>query len=264
MSRKAIFFDIDGTLCDEQNRIPESVYGAVAEMKAAGHAVLICSGRSRAYIFDEKLLQMGFDGIVSGAGSRVELHGRVLLDTLAPPAALTRAVETARACGYGPLLEGNRYLYMDRADFEPSPYIDKLYRELGGRIRPLGEQYGAWPDVPKLSVIARGTPCPDRLLDAYKSDWDVIVHMPEVLEMTMPGVSKGTGLRLALGALGIDKEDSVAFGDSPNDLAMFEAAGLGIAMGNADTRLRARADYVTTGLWEDGILHAWEWLKERQ
>ena len=47
MRRKAVFFDIDGTLWDEQSVMPDSVWAAIQEMKAAGHAVLICSGRSR-------------------------------------------------------------------------------------------------------------------------------------------------------------------------------------------------------------------------
>ena len=263
MRRKAIFFDIDGTLCDEQNRIPDSAARAVAEMKAAGHAVLICSGRSRGYITDERLLSLGFDGIVSSAGAMVEIGGETIYCRLAPQDALIRAVRSARAYRYGPLLEGNSYLYMAREDFVPSPYIDKLYRELGERIRPLDGFFGQWDDVTKLSMIAYAEPHAERLTGELAADWDVIAHAPEILELTPPGVDKGTGLRRALNALGVRREDSVAFGDSANDLAMFRETGLGIAMGNAVPALAARADHVTAPLDEDGVWKAWQWLKSR-
>ena len=61
--------------------------------------------------------------------------------------------------------------------------------------------------------------------------------------------------------LGIGREDSIAFGDSPNDLSMFRESGLKIAMGNGSPALKAEADYVTTGMYEDGIWNAWQWLK---
>ena len=263
MKRKAIFFDIDGTLCDEENRIPESVYRAVAAMKEAGHAVLLCSGRSRGYIYDDALMQMDFDGIVSSAGAMVELNGRTLYCRLAPQEALVRAVETARRFHYGPILEGNRCLYMERDDFSPSAYIDKLYRELKDRLKPLDKTYGAWEEVPKLSMIAREETCPQQIIDLLKDDWDFIVHTPAILELVPPGTDKGTGLTRALDALGLTRGDSVAFGDSMNDLAMFNAAGLKIAMGNSSPALMDLADHVTTALHDDGIWNAWQWLQEQ-
>ena len=262
MRRKAVFFDIDGTLWDEQSVMPDSVWAAIREMKAAGHAVLICSGRSRGYVFDERLDELGFDGYVTSAGAMVEIGGKTLHCKLAPPDALVSAVNVARAHHYAPLLEGNRYLYMERGEFIPSRYIDKLYRELGERIQPLNRDFGHWPDVPKLSMIAAGTPCPEPVIDAVRKDWDVVVHMPEVLELMPRGVDKGTGLGLALAALGISREDSIAFGDSPNDLSMFRESGLKIAMGNGSPALKAKADYVTAALHDDGLWKAWQWLKE--
>ena len=262
MRRKAIFFDIDGTLWDEQSRMPDSVYDTIREMKAAGHAVLICSGRSMGYIFDERLKRLGFDGCVSSAGAMVEVGGRTLLCRLAPQADIIAAVEAARAHHYAPLLEGNQYLYMERDEFIPSDYIDKLYRELDWRIRPLDGSFGNWPDVTKLSMITTGEPCPQAVIDAVCGTWDVIMHIPEVLELVPPGIDKGTGLRLALDALGIPQADSVAFGDGANDVAMFRESGLSIAMGNGSAELKARADYVTKPLDEDGLWHAWQWLKE--
>ena len=261
MRRKAIFFDIDGTLWDGESRMPESACRAIREMKAAGHAVLICSGRSKGYIFDERLKALDFDGCVSSAGAMVEFGGETLYCRIASTEDLIFGINASRASHYAPMLEGNSFLYMDRDEFIPTAYIAKLYRELDWRIRPLNATWGEWPDVTKLSMIAAGTPDPRAVIDALRGRWDVIVHMPEILELVPPGIDKGTGLRLALDALGIDREDSVAFGDSANDVAMFRESGLNIGMGGGAPALLAQADYVTTPLHEDGIWNAWQWLK---
>ena len=75
--RKAVFFDIDGTLWDRSNKIPESTVRAINELKAGGNPVFICSGRTRGYITDTGLLSLGFDGIVSGCGTMVEYKGEI-------------------------------------------------------------------------------------------------------------------------------------------------------------------------------------------
>lgn len=53
--------------------------------------------------------------------------------------------------------------------------------------------------------------------------------------------------------LGIDMSEVIAVGDSLNDLAVIQAAGLGVAMGNAQETLKENADVVTASNNEDGI-----------
>ena len=62
---KTVFFDIDGTIWDDDMVIPESTLEAVAALKANGHLAFICTGRARASVRSEKLLNMGFDGIIA-------------------------------------------------------------------------------------------------------------------------------------------------------------------------------------------------------
>ena len=78
MSRKAVFFDIDGTLWDEHFVIPESTKEAIRKLRENGHLAFLCSGRTRAFIQDERLLALGFDGIVAGCGTWIEMDGKTL------------------------------------------------------------------------------------------------------------------------------------------------------------------------------------------
>ena len=54
-----MFFDIDGTLWDRENVIPESTKKALRLLKQNGHQIFLCSGRTRVFIRDEELLAQG-------------------------------------------------------------------------------------------------------------------------------------------------------------------------------------------------------------
>ena len=76
---------------------------------------------------------------------------------------------------------------------------------------------------------------------------------PFFLEFTEAGVTKGTSLNQLIQKLGIKREEVIAMGDSYNDQAMIEFAGLGVAMGNAPDDIKEIANYVTDTNMNDGV-----------
>ena len=72
-------------------------------------------------------------------------------------------------------------------------------------------------------------------------------------EISKAGVTKATGLQALTAHLGTTMEETMAIGDSENDYSMINAAGLGVAMGNASDDIKAIADYITTSNEEDGV-----------
>ena len=74
------------------------------------------------------------------------------------------------------------------------------------------------------------------------------------IEITAPGVDKGTGLAFVAQRLGIDPRDVVVFGDMPNDAPMFAwAKGRRVAVANAHPEVIAMADEVTGSNEDDGV-----------
>ena len=71
-------------------------------------------------------------------------------------------------------------------------------------------------------------------------------------ELSPPGVDKGSGLQQLCGLLGIPIEESIGVGDGGNDLTLVSAAGLGVAMGNAEDGVKAAADVLTGDCDHDG------------
>ena len=64
---------------------------------------------------------------------------------------------------------------------------------------------------------------------------------------------KGYGVRAFAAALGIDPSEVMAIGDGINDLEMFDAVGIPVAMGHAADGIKKRADYVTASISDEGV-----------
>jgi hypothetical protein len=78
------------------------------------------------------------------------------------------------------------------------------------------------------------------------------------LEITNNTVSKGKALLQLAEQMGIKQEETMACGDSGNDLDMIIKAGIGVAMANSEQTVLDAADYVTLSNDEDGVAAAFE------
>ena len=90
------------------------------------------------------------------------------------------------------------------------------------------------------------------------SDIDQASSSDIFIEIFPSGVDKGEALREICRNLEIDRNEVVAFGDHELDIPLIEAAGIGIAMGNAIPELKEKADFVTKTNNEAGISYALE------
>ena len=80
--------------------------------------------------------------------------------------------------------------------------------------------------------------------------------MTQFADITAKGVDKGKGLMAVISDQNLRIEETMAFGDGGNDMAIIRRAGIGVAMGNAGDTLKAAADYVTDTVDGDGISKA--------
>lgn len=80
---RAVFVDIDGTLCDSRQRIPESALEALDQVRARGHRLFACTGRSTPEVYP-RFWEVGFEGLVGGAGGYASVGNSVLIDERMP------------------------------------------------------------------------------------------------------------------------------------------------------------------------------------
>jgi hydroxymethylpyrimidine pyrophosphatase-like HAD family hydrolase len=83
-----------------------------------------------------------------------------------------------------------------------------------------------------------------------------------LVEMSAAGVTKASTLALLCEELGVAREQVVAFGDMPNDLAMLEWAGTSYAMANAHPAVLKQAGHTAPANEDDGVAATLETLFE--
>lgn len=256
--KKAVFFDIDGTILDHNNYIPQSAVEGIHKLQQNGNYAFLCTGRSRVYVHHPALLEIGFDGIISGCGTMVELRDEVLFYKKLDHHLIKDTVAFLKERHSAVIMEGRYRLYADPEDFPGDLYLERLRKELGSKLLPLTGSEADW-EVSKFSCTTNGIDL-EECRQYLSKDYELLIHDIPVMEVVPKGCSKGTGILQVCKRLQIPAADTYAFGDSANDLPMFAAAGHSIAMGNATPQAKQKASYVTDDLHDDGIYHALEYF----
>lgn len=256
---KALFFDVDGTLVSfNTHRIPQSAVDALAEAKRRGAMVFISTGRPMRLINNLDAIQHLVDGYITANGACCSMGGETIACREIPNPEARALIGAAGRDGFSMLVVGESRLTVvnDGAD------VDRYFRQMLA-VSDLGEGT-ALTDV-LAERIVQLTPIIDEaaerrlmplLPSCVSARW-----FPAFTDITARGADKGTALMTVAAHLGISREDTIAFGDGGNDKSILQAAGTGVAMGNAQDDVKAVADYVTASVDEDGIARALEQLR---
>ena len=249
--KKAVFFDIDGTLWDKHMNISASTVEAVKKLRENGHYAFLCSGRSRANIRSPKLLEIGFDGVIASCGAHIDFHKETEYEVLWSREQITHALNVLEKHHTPAVLEGPDYVYVNDGDFLEDPYVIFLRKEMGQYMKNIPDDRSEIV-INKMSFIADDIDTEQFKRDMGK-DFDVVVHEGGIVEMNLAGVTKATGIRRVCEMLKIPHEHTYAFGDSANDLEMLAYVAHSVAMGNGTEEVKKAAEYITTEVTEDGI-----------
>ncbi|MFP3153997.1 Cof-type HAD-IIB family hydrolase [Lachnospiraceae bacterium ZAX-1] len=252
--RKAVFFDIDGTLWNPATmEISDSTKEAIRLLKEKGHYTFICSGRTKAFIKNEELLALGFDGIIAGCGTHVELAGKVLVHTIIEHKTLQNTFQILKKYKLVSVWEGTSYIYVDEENFSDKKFLKILKQGLGDDLLSITEHEHDCK-INKFSTITKDVSM-EPVFKELGIWYDFIIHNEKVMEVVPKGYSKASGIAAICEALNISTKDTYAFGDSANDIEMLKYVGHGIAMGNGMEMAKEAAEYVTDGLEHDGIFN---------
>lgn len=256
---RAIATDLDGTLLRTDKSISERTRAAVLAAEDAGLMFVIATGRPPRWIAPvvEQLGERGLVVCANGAAiydpARHELVSRV---EILPETALELVDEIQAA--HPDAVVGVEQGF----DFAIDESIDDADRELAGSWSLDGLRIGpirTFLDEPVLKLIVRlPHPAPEGTAAAVQSlvgDRALVTHSTteSFLELSHPSIHKAATVERLLVRSGIDGSQVAAFGDMPNDLELIRWAGLGVAVENADPRLKAVADEVTASNDDDGV-----------
>ena len=260
MEKKALFFDIDGTLLTNDGlELPASAADAVKRARQAGHLVFINSGRTRCLMKDvEKSLEV--DGYLCGCGTYIEVGGKKVLHHLIGKERRLEIQKNIIQCGLDGILEGP-FGCCVQSGISRMPEVE--------RVKRLFEESGAlycadWENetvlFDKCCVLADDTSDVDKFLSLLGEDMAAIDRGHGLYECVPAGFDKATAIEFILKYFGISWEQSYAFGDSSNDLAMIRYACNSVVMGRHDKVLEPYAAFITKNVEDDGIAYAFEKL----
>ena len=273
--KKILFLDVDGTITDYDNNVPESAKRAIRAARANGHRVYMCTGRSKAENPPE-ITEISFDGMIGGNGSYVESDGEVVMHQLITAEQCRHIVDWLHSRGLEFYLESNNGLFASENFREAARPVLRVYAGRKGAPNAdtletddviHGMVYGGElyrDDLNKVSFI----------LSSYQDHLDSIEEFPDLEcrtwggagetalfgDMGVKGIDKAHAIQVLLEHLGADISDTVAFGDAKIDIPMFECCGFSVCMGSGGEEAKAAADYVTTDVDDDGLWNAFTHL----
>lgn len=253
---KYVFFDIDGTLWDENMVVPESTKIAIKQLQENGHKAFVCTGRAMGNVNDPQFDAIGFDGFIAACGNHVQMDGKILYENNMSYEQVKKVYDVSRACNLPIIYEGTNYQWLDREGFDGDGYISYIVENLGDIAVFLDECKLEDIQANKFSALINENTDYEGVKKAISDWYDLLDHGGGIIEAVPKGTSKATGIAWLCEHLGIDIADTYAIGDSINDLEMLEFAGHSIAMGNASEAAKEKAEFVTTHIHEDGILNA--------
>lgn len=249
--KAAIFFDLDGTLLNEQSVIPEENKQAIAHLQQQQILPIIASGRAP-FEIEAITAGLGIDNYVSLNGQYVKFNGQLIQPMPIKPS-LIKSVQALATSHHHSLA-----LYSD-VDYYIN-FIEKsaiaLYDLDNAPLPKIDEHYYLRAPIYMLYLFTQDPHLDEQYLTAFQDDLSFVRDSPYSMAIVLKGISKKAGMTQLLAALNQANLPTYAFGDGQNDLPMFELVDTSIAMGNASELVKSQADYITDTNLNGGIIKA--------
>ncbi|MGM9933602.1 HAD family hydrolase [uncultured Clostridium sp.] len=276
--KKAVFFDIDGTLLDSSNgadKMSPAVKKSIRELQEHDNYVFIASGRPYAFLCRD-ILDFGFDGFLLMNGSLIMLNEenmknkyngiaeskyssscdsehskKILYKNPFDKNLLRKLIKVFEQYNIQYILQDEKYSYLNDSFSE----MKKIYDYVGIPKDYIRNEY----NLDDINVYKIEMFCLDErsseICRSLENEEFRYTYYDEfnLFELYSSKNTKASGIIKLLDYLDIDVENSYAFGDGRNDIEMLNTVGCGIAMGNASEDVKIHADRITEPVHQDGI-----------
>lgn len=253
MKKGIVSFDIDMTLLDHKNyRIPDSAMRAI-ELLRENYYILIATGRDMDAKFSLEIKGMvEADALIHLNGTKITVGETTIFEHCMDQNLVERLLRFAQG---KPFAIG---MTIGMEDYYVNPQVVTVQDMM--RWQRSDRNFRVpWKllELPVRTMVYIGPESWAKVVEAEFPE----VKLPmfagrtgsDVIEKA---VSKADGLRMLCNYFGVPETNTIAFGDSMNDMEIVQAAGIGVAMGNSVKELKDAADYVTSDIDQDGVWNA--------
>lgn len=257
-------FDMDGTLLTNRKDIMPETLKSIADADEAGKSVVICTGRPLAELrpYQKDFTHIRYAMCECGAFLYDYKERRTITHHTIPADQIEEILEIMKLEDMMPqaLIHGESYVSrndLKRMDYFQMGVYQSLYDEVATPVDDIYDViYHHASEIEKLNCYHASAEGRERTMERLRD-----IHVEKTyaertsLELSAPGISKGSGLIELARVLNIPIRSAIAVGDADNDVPMIRAAGLGVAMGNANAHAKEAADYITLDNEHDGCGH---------
>jgi 5-amino-6-(5-phospho-D-ribitylamino)uracil phosphatase len=263
---KLVYFDIDGTLLDQFGEYPNQLRAAISRIQNLGVKTAVASGRplfAAQWVIDD--LGLNAPGVFcTGAHIYSPKHQEHLLQQYLPVATLNRLLGAIRDLDFYYELYTAECFYIER---DNAAYIRATHAQhlrVVPRVKHFDEITGSEPVIKLLiganqqaeieSLYALERAFSDECIFAYAKlpahpDW----LFASIIDRR---ADKDVAFAYLLDHHQLSAEQVMSFGDAQSDKQFLQAAGVGVAMGNASDDVQAVARFTTKAVWDNGIYSA--------
>lgn len=267
---KLVYFDIDGTLLNQQGEYPSQLKSALQRIHNKGVKTAVASGRPQfaaQWIIDD--LGLAAPGVFcTGAHIYHPAQQVHLLQQFLPENTLVQLLLAIRPLDlYYELYTAERFfIERDTAAYIRATHAQHL--RVAPHVKHFDDIIGAEPVIKLLiganqpaeiaAVYELERAFADRCVFAYAK----LPAYPEWLFASIIDIraDKKAAFNYLLEYHQLTSEQVMSFGDAQSDMQFLQAAGVGVAMGNAADEVKAVARFTTKAVWDDGIAYALERL----
>lgn len=245
--------DVDGTLITPDHSLTSRAQIAVEELKRQRIGFTLASSRppqglqSLVKALGVELPFAPFNGAVIVSSPDRIIHKQVI-----PVSLINRVYSLSEQCGLNLWVYQESGWYAERRD----KLVDREERTAGFQARVDSNIRRFFEGCPKLTLA--GNPeavgrCHQKVIKELGTQLEATCSKPRFLDITHKEANKGAVITQLSRILKIPTERIAAIGDGPNDVGMFNRAGISIAMGNAKHEVKRAATFVTNPNTEDGF-----------
>ena len=251
MGTRLIALDLDGTLLNEKMHVSEKTRQVMELCAQRGIEIVPATGRALLAVPEEVLSLPGVHYGIFTNGAVVRDFGKNTWVSRRHPVIYDMYVSEGGVSETRLLAQLEEYGIPERE----CAYIRATRRAVTDMVEYLREKKCP---VQKMNLNFKDRESKQAVRAQLEAMPEVLVtsSLPWNLELNAAGITKGSGLRNLCQYLGIEAEETMAFGDGENDWPMLEVAGIGVAMENGAPFLKERADRIAASNREEGVAEA--------
>lgn len=263
-----IALDMDGTLLNSNKEITAESQNAIKKAAQAGKTVILNTGRCVAELeeYFPVISKIRYLNCISGALVYDLQEKKKIYEHPIEPQIIEKLLEIVAAEKAMPHILTDKSI-VQKSDWEQMENFSMAqYKEMFCRVAEKWDDlyliYKRAPfPVAKLNIYHRSQQSRERTVQRIReAKIQVTMAFAETtsLEISAEGIDKGVGLEKLCSCLGLPMKQTIALGDADNDLGAFEKAGLAVAMGNAEPRIKQAADVIVADCDHGGCAQAIE------